>query len=119
MAPTLTPAQARVFDFIRAHVARHGYPPTYAEIADGLGFRSANAAAQHVRLLAKKGYCETTPGVARGLRLIEPEPGLRVVGEVAAGQPILAEENVERRVAIDPGFFQPRADYPCACAATP
>ncbi len=109
----LTPAQKRVLDFIRRFIDRRGHPPTRAEIADGLGFRSPNAAAQHLRLLEKKGALRVHPGLARGLSLNEETPpsGLPLVGEVAAGSPILAAENVERRVAVPEGLFSPRPDY--------
>jgi repressor LexA len=120
-----------VVDFIRAFLADKGYPPTQAEIAAGLGFRSPNAAADHVRLLAKKGVLTVEPGVARGLRLVEPKrtaaasgakpaallphaaraATLPLIGEVAAGQPILAEQNVEREVEIDPALFSSRAHF--------
>ncbi len=108
-------------DFVASFLAAHGYPPTHAEIAEGLGYSSPNAAREHVRLLAKKGLLAVTPGVSRGLRVVaEPEPrrtdsapeaGLPLVGRVAAGAPILAAEHVERRVAVDPSVFRPRADY--------
>jgi repressor LexA len=115
----LTRSQARVTAFIRQFVAKQGYPPTHAEIAAGLGFRSPNAASEHLRLLAKKGVVALAPGVSRGVRLLDKgsdrsasdESGLPLIGQVAAGQPILAEENVERRVKIDPAVFGSRADY--------
>jgi repressor LexA len=94
---------------------RAGFPPTRAEIARGLGFRSANAAEEHIKALARKGTIELLPGASRGIRLAslgaEPARGLPVVGRVAAGSPILAEENIEKRYRVDPGLFHPRADY--------
>jgi repressor LexA len=115
----LTPSQTRVLSFIRAFIRQHGFPPTHAEIARGLRFRSANAAGEHLRLMAKKGAVTLTPGASRGLRVAEaedagetaPEGALPLVGQVAAGQPILAEENVERSVRVDPGLFRPRAAF--------
>ena len=123
----LTPRQARVITFIRDFLARRGYPPTHAEIAAGLGFSSPNAATDHVRRLAEKGALSIEPGLSRGLRLVHPPTtpssrsspgsrpvsiaGLPLIGEVAAGQPILAQENVERIVDLDPALFRPRADF--------
>lgn len=112
---TPTPRQSQVLDFIRNFLRHKGFPPTHAEIAAGLGFRSPNAAASHVRLLAKKGLLEVSEGVSRGLRFPEGEAGeergLPVIGRVAAGAPILAEPHVEARFDIDPSLFRPRADY--------
>ena len=108
----LTPRQQQILDMIRQHVEENNAPPTRAEIALYFGFRSPNAAEQHLRALAKKGVIELTPGSARGIRLMEEvEPGLPLVGRVAAGSPILATEHVEARFQLDPHLFQPRADY--------
>ncbi len=106
----LTPRQAQVLDLIRRHIDDTGYPPTRADIAQELGFRSPNAAEEHLKALARKGAIEMIPGTSRGIRLPE-ETGLPVVGRVAAGSPILAAEHVEDRVNIAPGFFRPRADF--------
>ncbi len=106
----LTPRQREILELIRAFVAEFGIPPTRAEIAAELGFRSPNAAEEHLRALARKGAIELTPGTSRGIRLLESE-GLPVIGRVAAGQPILAEAHVEDRYDLDPGLFHPRADY--------
>ncbi len=111
----LTPRQAEILRWIREFLGRTGFPPTRVEIARGLGFRSANAADQHLRALARKGAIELLPGASRGIRLAERETrepgGVPVVGRVAAGSPILAEENIEDYCRIDPGAFRPRADY--------
>ena len=114
----LTDSQKAVLAFIKSFQEKEGFPPTQAEIAKGMGFRSANAAAQHLRLLTKKGAIEMTPGLARGLRITVPSPleeedqnTLPLIGEVAAGQPILALENYEKRVALSPKLFSPKADY--------
>ena len=115
----LTARQTRVIEFIHDFVAKRGYPPTHAEIAAGLGFKSPNAATDHVRRLAQKGALTIEPGLSRGLRVhrgraddaAAPTAGLPVIGEVAAGAPILAQENVERIVAVDPALFRPRADF--------
>ncbi|HYA38129.1 MAG TPA: transcriptional repressor LexA [Candidatus Methylomirabilis sp.] len=106
---TLTPRQAQILELIREHVARFGCPPTRAEIRDTLGFRSPNAADEHLKAMARKGAIELVPDVARGIRLTQT--GLPVVGRVAAGSPILAEEHIEARYQIDPALFHPRADY--------
>jgi len=106
----LTPRQAQVLDLIRGYISATGYPPTRADIAQELGFRSPNAAEEHLKALARKGAIEMIPGTSRGIRLPEPV-GLPVVGRVAAGQPILAEEHIEDRLDVAPGIFRPRADF--------
>ncbi|MEM9623631.1 MAG: transcriptional repressor LexA [Pseudomonadota bacterium] len=109
---TLTPRQAEVLDLIKRYINDTGYPPTRADIAQELGFRSPNAAEEHLKALSRKGAIEIIPGTSRGIRLPEmAESGLPLVGRVAAGNPILAEENIEDRVDLPAGFFQPRADY--------
>ncbi len=107
---TLTARQAEILELIRTHIAETGMPPTRAEIARTLGFRSPNAAEEHLRALARKGAIELVPGSSRGIRLLT-ETGLPVVGQVAAGVPILAEENIERRYELAAELFTPRADY--------
>ncbi|MEL7046201.1 MAG: transcriptional repressor LexA [Pseudomonadota bacterium] len=106
----LTARQEQVLDVIRQHIDNTGLPPTRADIARELGFRSANAAEEHLKALARKGAIEIIPGASRGIRLPDEE-GLPLVGQVAAGAPILAAENIEERCSMDPGFFRPRADY--------
>ena len=106
----LTARQEQVLDVIRSHIESTGMPPTRADIARELGFRSANAAEEHLKALARKGAIEIVPGASRGIRLAE-EPGLPVVGRVAAGAPVLAAENIEEHCAVDPTFFNPPADY--------
>jgi repressor LexA len=109
---SLTPRQAEVLELIRRHLAETGLPPTRAEIAHRLGFRSANAAEEHLRALARKGAIELLPGASRGIRVVGGEAaGLPVIGRVAAGSPILAAEHVEDRYALDPRLFRPAADY--------
>ena len=99
----------------KARYKASGLPPTRSEIAEALGFRSANAAEEHLRALARKGAIELLPGASRGIRLPdEPETnvsGLPVVGRVAAGYPILASEHIEEHLQLDPAAFHPRADY--------
>jgi repressor LexA len=110
----LTPRQSEILDLIRDHIARTGLPPTRAEIARRLGFRSANAAEDHLQALARKGAIELIPGASRGIRVRRDESaraGLPLVGRVAAGAPILAQEHIEEYCPVDPGFFRPRADY--------
>jgi len=109
----LTPRQQQVYDLVRESLQENGMPPTRAEIAHALGFRSANAAEDHLRALARKGVVELLPGASRGIRILElpDDEGLPVVGRVAAGSPILAEEHIEDYFYVDPRLFRPRADY--------
>lgn len=109
----LTQRQEQVLQLIRQHLQNTGYPPTRAEIAKELGFRSANAAEEHLRALARKGAIEMVKGASRGIRLPdEPEDlGIPIVGQVAAGNPILAEENIEDYCTLKPEFFAPAAHY--------
>lgn len=109
----LTARQTQVLDIIRRNLEETGYPPTRAEIAAELGFKSANAAEEHLRALARKGAIEMVPGASRGIRLPEAEAdlGLPVIGQVAAGSPILAQEHIEDHCTLQPGFFSPAADY--------
>jgi repressor LexA len=106
----LTPRQQQVLDLLRRHIDETGYPPTRADIARELGFRSANAAEEHLKALARKGAIEMIPGASRGIRLPE-SPGLPIVGRVAAGAPVLAQENIEDYCDVDAGLFKPQADY--------
>jgi repressor LexA len=108
---TLTSRQSEVLELIRTCIASQGRPPTRVEIARRLGFRSANAAEDHLRALARKGVIELVPGSSRGIRLVDAVDGLPVVGRVAAGAPILAEQNIEEYCQVDPTVFHPRADY--------
>jgi repressor LexA len=111
----LTARQQQILDWIRSHLQATGMPPTRAEIAAGLGFRTASSAEDHLRALARKGALELLPGASRGLRLKEmtelPGIGLPLVGRVAAGHPILATEHIEAHVRVDPHLFTPAADY--------
>ena len=108
----LTSRQAEVLSLIREAIRDHGAPPTRVEICMQLGFRSPNAAEEHLRALARKGAIEMVPGTSRGIRLIEQlELGLPLVGRVAAGSPILAEENIEDHYQLEASLFHPRADY--------
>ena len=106
----LTPRQTEVLNFIRSYLEETGYPPTRADIARELGFRSANASEEHLKALARKGAIEIIPGTSRGIKLPDTD-GLPIVGRVAAGSPILAQEHIEDHCEIPPSFFHPRADY--------
>jgi repressor LexA len=108
---TLTARQAEILELIRSYIAEEGCPPTRAEIAETLGFRSPNAAEDHLRALERKGVIELVPGSSRGIRLLEEDYGLPVVGRVAAGDPILAEQNIEDYCQVDADTFHPAADY--------
>ncbi|MBF7731298.1 transcriptional repressor LexA [Pseudomonas sp. N040] len=112
----LTPRQAEILGFIKRCLEDNGYPPTRAEIAQELGFKSPNAAEEHLKALARKGAIEMTPGASRGIRIpgfetSNEEEGLPIIGRVAAGAPILAQQHIEESCKINPAFFHPRADY--------
>jgi repressor LexA len=115
----LTPRQAEILQLLKDYQAHSGMPPTRAEIATQLGFKSANAAEEHLKALAKKGFIEMMPGTSRGIRLIEEdvvanEPefaGLPLIGRVAAGQPILATEHIDQYYQLDANLFHPAADF--------
>lgn len=127
MSFKLTERQQQILDLIRHEIARVGFPPTRAEIARTLGFRSPNAAEDHLKALARKGVIELTAGASRGIRLVQPEKSapapatpppsaiagflLPLVGRVAAGHPILAAEHVEREINVEPSLFQQTPDY--------
>ncbi len=106
----LTPRQQEILQFIRDRMEATGLPPTRAEIAQEFGFRSPNAAEEHLRVLARKGALELLPGASRGIRLSNGG-GLPLVGRVAAGSPILAQENIEAHYQVESALFAPRADY--------
>jgi repressor LexA len=118
MSEPLTERQTEILRLIRELTEVSGFPPTRAEIAERMGFRSVNAAEQHLRALERKGALEISSGASRGIKLRErggPRLGrlleLPVIGRVAAGSPILAEEHVQARYQLDPNLFTPRADY--------
>jgi len=106
----LTPRQEQVLAIVRQHIEDTGYPPTRADIARQLGFKSANAAEEHLKALARKGAIEMIPGASRGIRLPESR-GLPVIGRVAAGAPVLAEAHIEDYCELAASFFRPAADY--------
>ncbi len=107
----LTLRQQQVLDIIKDQIDATGCPPTRAEIAQLLGFKSANAAEEHIKALARKGAIELVEGASRGIRLADHERGIPLVGRVAAGQPILADQHIEEYCPIPESFFHPRADY--------
>jgi repressor LexA len=131
-SPKLTARQQQIFDLIQTAISRTGAPPTRAEIASELGFKSANAAEEHLQALARKGVIELVSGTSRGIRLKGdvlrtmqesrlkqfslPLPGLAqlalpLVGRVAAGSPILAQEHVDQTYYVENGLFQRQPDY--------
>jgi repressor LexA len=126
MMPPLTPKQLEVLEFIRLFVGRRGLPPTRGEIAEGLALKNRQGIDQHLRALETKGAIELVPGISRGIRLTgyEQHPSrarpkaqtaapstLPLLGRIAAGSPILATENIEEEVHVDPGMFRPHADF--------
>ena len=98
----LTAQQIKVFDVIKESMQNNGYPPTRAEIARILDFKSVNAAESHIKALVKKGVIEKVPGSSRGIKLVEEASGIPLVGSVAAGSPILAVENIEKTIPLNP-----------------
>lgn len=123
----LTARQEQILNLIKEAIENTGFPPTRAEIAAELGFKSANAAEEHLQALARKGAIEISPGTSRGIRLRDmatgrpaqmalPHPALMqlslpLVGRVAAGSPILAQEHIETNYSVDPALFAARPDY--------
>ncbi len=113
---SLTKRQSEVLDFIREAIAEYGMPPTVAEIAAAMGVSSTNGVRGHLQALARKGVIELIPGASRGIRLLEAAAyadgnRLPIVGRVAAGEPILAEQHIEDYCQVDVGLFRPRADF--------
>ena len=114
----LTDRQSEILHLIKELTEVSGFPPTRAEIAERMGFRSVNAAEQHLRALEKKGAIEISAGSSRGIKVCDSRSASRgrllelpVIGRVAAGSPMLAEEHVQERYQVDPNLFTPRADY--------
>ncbi len=110
----LTPRQTQILRLIQQAITETGMPPTRKEIAQELGFKSPNAAEDHLRALERNGVITLRPGASRGIQLrdtMREQFGLPLIGRVAAGQPIMSEEHVEARISIDPDTFQPRPHY--------
>ena len=107
----LTSRQKEILDLIKDHLKEKGFPPTRADISRTLGFKSHNAAEQHLRAIEKKGFISILSGASRGIVLNEEESGIPVVGLVAAGNPILAEENIENKLEVPTNMFNQKADF--------
>ena len=110
----LTPRQKQILFLVQKVMHETGMPPTRAEIAKSLKFRSVNAAEEHLRALERKGAIELLPGTSRGIRLkdsLREQLGLPLVGRVAAGEPLLAEEHIEARYQIDPDLFKKQPHF--------
>lgn len=112
----LTVRQQEVLDLLKRHLETTGMPPTRAEISRELGFKSPNAAEEHLKALSRKGAIEIIPGASRGIRILdnsinEEFDGLPLVGRVAAGEPILAEQHIEATYRVDADMFKPQADF--------
>lgn len=110
----LTARQQQILDLIKDHIDETGYPPTRAEIADTLGFKSPNAAQEHLKALERKGVIEIVPGGSRSIRLLgqdDAPDGIPVIGRVAAGSPVLATENIEDYYQVPEQLFYPAASY--------
>ena len=108
----LTIRQQQILNYIKDHLSLTGFPPTRSDIANEMGFKSPNAAEDHLRALARKGAIEIVPGTSRGIRLpINEQLGLPIIGQVAAGFPILAEESISGYSEVPSNFFTPSADY--------
>ena len=114
----LTARQQEIFDFVKNHITTTGMPPTRVEIAREIGFKSPNAAEEHLKALARKGYIEMLSGTSRGIRILvndeteaANDDGLPLIGKVAAGTPIEAIEHIEDHYPVNGSMFSPAADY--------
>ena len=108
----LTSRQEEILQYIKEYLQETGFPPTRSDIAKEMGFKSPNAAEDHLRALARKGAIEMIPGASRGIKLpINEQLGLPIIGQVAAGSPILAEESIANYCDVPPDLFNPTADY--------
>ena len=112
----LTVRQQEVLDLLKRHLETTGMPPTRAEISRELGFKSPNAAEEHLKALSRKGAIEIIPGASRGIRILDNSANeefddLPLVGRVAAGEPILAEQHIEATYRVDADMFKPQADF--------
>jgi len=108
----LTDRQQEILDLIKSNLEENGLPPTRADIAKTLGFKSPNAAEQHLRAIEKKGFISILAGASRGIILnTEEDLGIPVIGLVAAGGPILAQENIEKRIPQAQNILSNKIDY--------
>jgi repressor LexA len=112
----LTPRQQEIYEYLARHLEQHGYPPTLREICSEFGMRSTRAASDHLLALERKGYITRTPDRSRGIELKGPRPtasgqSIPVVGRIAAGEPLLAHENITDRVTLDPDFIKGESNF--------
>ena len=107
----LTSRQREILQLIKSHLKEKGFPPTRADISRTLGFKSHNAAEQHLRAIEKKGFISILAGASRGIVLNEEEKGIPVIGLVAAGGPILAQENIDKRIPASQSLLSEHGDY--------
>ena len=107
----LTSRQEEILNLIKEYLKEKGFPPTRADISKSFGFKSPNAAEQHLRAIEKKGFISILSGASRGIVLNQEEVGIPVIGLVAAAQPILAEENIENKLEVPPSMFKQKADF--------
>ena len=107
----LTSRQREILELIKSNLKDKGFPPTRADISRTLGFKSHNAAEQHLRAIEKKGFISILAGASRGIVLNEEEQGIPVIGLVAAGGPILAQENIEKRIPASQSLLSEKVDY--------
>ena len=107
----LTKRQSEIFNYIKNEIENNGYPPTRSEISKTFGFKSPNAAEDHLRALKKKGVLDLAAGTSRGITIASESSGIPVVGLVSAGGPILAEENIEKTIPNNPGILSHGIDF--------
>src|SRR5258708_28386436 len=111
----LTPRQTQILRLIQDAIVESGMPPTRAEIARTLGFKSPHAAEEHLRALQRKGVIGLIPGASRGIQLkdiLREQLVLPLIGAVAPARPILAEDHIQKRYQLDPHLLQPQPHYP-------
>ena len=107
----LTTRQSEIFEFIKKEIEFNGYPPTRSEIAKVFGFKSPNAAEDHLKALKKKGVLNIVSGASRGISIVKEEIGIPVIGLVSAGGPILAQENIEKRIPSTQNILSHGVDF--------
>ena len=107
----LTKRQTEIFNYIKDEIENNGYPPTRSEISKTFGFKSPNAAEDHLKALKKKGVLDLAAGTSRGITLSNQSSGIPVIGLVSAGGPILAEENIEKTIPNNPGILSHGVDF--------
>ena len=107
----LTSRQSEIFEFIKKEIEFNGYPPTRSEIAKVFGFKSPNAAEDHIKALKKKGVLNIVSGASRGISIVKEDLGIPVIGLVSAGGPILAQENIEKRIPSSQNILSHGVDF--------